>query len=73
MFEFPMPKYIAAVLAAVCAILITASMTLAVVVLEVLTDLHIGPAIVGATIGTFGFRWYYRNLRKPIVLADDKG
>jgi len=72
-YEFPMPKHIAAILAAVCAVLITVSATLAVVVVEVLTGLHIGPALVGAAIGTFAFRWYYRNMRRPLQLSDDEG
>jgi hypothetical protein len=73
-FEFPMDKLGAAILAALCGIMITASATLAVVVTEALTGLHIGPAIVGAAIGTFAFRWYYRNMRRGIQLSsDDEG
>jgi hypothetical protein len=68
-----MDKLGAAILAALCGIMITASVTLGVVVVEVLTDLHIGPALVGAAIGTFGFRWYYRGLRRGISLPDDEG
>ena len=44
-------KTLAAFLAVICAILVTASAVLGIVLLEALTGLHIGATIVAAAIG----------------------